>query len=129
MNKFVSNTVASIVVYLKNGSSVRISFNPSSNGGSTFYTDDDDIIAALRKHHRFGKLFREDSTSVSQSIAEAENTEEDDDSAPVVVKVSDAGDAKDYLSERFGISRTKLKSIEKIKEAAAANNITFIGLE
>ena len=39
--------------------------------------------------------------------------------------VSDMDDAKDYLSEHFGIVRTKLKREEQIREAAGAHGIVF----
>ena len=45
------------------------------------------------------------------------------------VQVSCLDDAKDYLSDKFGISRTKLRSQEGIEKAAAANGVRFIGLE
>lgn len=45
------------------------------------------------------------------------------------VKVSDLAAAKDYLADKFGISRTALRSQKAILEHAAANGIEFEGLE
>ena len=44
------------------------------------------------------------------------------------VEVPSAEDAKEYLIDKFGISRTKLRSIAAIKEVAASKGIEFIGI-
>lgn len=44
------------------------------------------------------------------------------------VTVSDLAAAKDYLADKFGISRTALRSKKAIVEQAAANGIEFVGL-
>lgn len=45
------------------------------------------------------------------------------------IHVDSLDDAKEYLSEHFGISRTKLRSKKVILEAAAANSVVFVGIE
>ena len=44
------------------------------------------------------------------------------------IVISDPDAAKAYLSEKFGISRTKMKTIKAIKDEAMAHNIEFEGL-
>ena len=44
---------------------------------------------------------------------------------PKIILISDADAAKDYLSENFGIVRTKLKTQEAIDEAALSVGIIF----
>ncbi len=44
------------------------------------------------------------------------------------VKVSDIATAKDYLADKFGISRTSMRSTKAILEQAAAHGIEFEGL-
>lgn len=44
------------------------------------------------------------------------------------VTVTDFEDARDYLSDKFGISRTKIRSQKAVIEAAKAHGIVFIGL-
>lgn len=67
-------------------------------------------------------------------IAEAEAGNEDSDdnnscendaSEYREVVVSDMNDAKDYLAENFDVVRTKLKSVESIREAALSFGIIF----
>lgn len=44
------------------------------------------------------------------------------------IVVTDPDDAKGYLAEHFGVSRTKIKGVKTIKEIAAANGIVFEGI-
>lgn len=64
----------------------------------------------------------EDGEADDQSVDEAEN-----DGLKTIV-VSDPDAAKAYLAEHFGYSRTKIKTLKAIKEAAAANGIVFEGI-
>ena len=65
-------------------------------------------------------------------VEPTQNTEEDpnqeEESNIRKVKVNDLGEAKDYLAETFGVSRTSLRGQKAILEAAKANNIEFEGL-
>lgn len=56
-------------------------------------------------------------------------SEEDEDDGLRVVTVTCTSDAKEYLADTFGISRTNLRSKAKIIEAAAKNGIKFEGLD
>ena len=65
--------------------------------------------------------------------AEIKSDIEEDDAQPEenglkTIVVSDPDSAKAYLAEHFGISRTMIKSIKAIKEAATANGIIFEGI-
>lgn len=73
----------------------------------------------------------------SQTVQDANNAEnEDDDNQEVEdeqpnltkVNVTDLEDARDYLSDKFGISRSKIRSQKAVREAAEANGIVFVGL-
>lgn len=60
----------------------------------------------------------------------AADTDSDENDKPTLkqVTVSDLSSAKDYLADKFGISRTTLRSKKAIVEQAAANGIEFEGL-
>ena len=65
-----------------------------------------------------------------KSKTNARNTETPTTPQPVqsnekVVDVASLDDAKAYLVDNFGISRTKLRSKKQIEEAAAANGVVF----
>jgi conserved domain protein len=131
---YSSDSHIAINVLLENGNSMHIAFTPISNGGSTYNTEVEVIQNALENHYRYNDLFvldREEDTNAP--IEEpTQNTEDDPNQAEESnirkVKVNDLGEAKDYLAETFGVSRTSLRGQKAILEAAKANNIEFEGL-
>ena len=68
-----------------------------------------------------------DETTEADEVTDTEQS--DNKPALKQVKVSDLAAAKDYLADKFGISRTALRSQKAILEHAAANGIEFEGLE
>lgn len=144
---YKSNTHVSINVVLPSRKNLHITFSPLSNGGSTFTTDQEEIIRAIESHYNFGRLFRIESTIDNTGGEEGGfDTEEgngtneinedkctgahgdDTKSGLKQVHVSDLASAKDYLADKFGISRTSLRSQKAILEQAIANGIEFVGL-
>ena len=131
---YSSDSHIAINILLENGNSMHIAFTPISNGGSTYNTEVEVIQNALENHYRYNDLFvldREEDTNAP--IEEpTQNTEDDpnqeEESNIRKVKVNDLGEAKDYLAETFGVSRTSLRGQKAILEAAKANNIEFEGL-
>lgn len=112
----------------KRKSSVHVSFTALTGGGSVFYTDDEKLQNALERHARYGKIFRLDPTFVEHKAPAREQEEEPvttEGSGLKVIAVASLDDAKTYLVETFGISRTKLRSKKQIEEAAAVNGIEF----
>lgn len=114
-----------MVIYLPSGAKQRIGFSPLTGGGSTFTTGDLGVQVGLESHPNYGKLF-----SCIEVI---------DDNKPVVqeakkepergtkqVRVSNVEDAKDYLAETFGMSRTKLRNRAAVIAAGEEHGIEFI---
>lgn len=118
--KYISDSCISISV-----GKAHIAFSPVTGGGSIYYTDDTNLQEAIEKHYKFGTLFKlapeEKKPAVSKPAPKKEV-------GPNKVAVACLEDAKEYLSEKFGISRTKLRSEKAIKEAAAQNDIEFVGI-
>ena len=131
---YSSDSHIAINVLLENGNSMHIAFTPISNGGSTYNTEEEVIQNALENHYRYNDLFVLDREEDTNALIEepTQNTEEDPNQAEESnirkVKVNDLGEAKDYLAETFGVSRTSLRGQKAILEAAKANNIEFEGL-
>ena len=129
---YQANTGISISIVLKNKKSVHIPFSILSNGKSVYSTDNEEIQYGLEHHYRYGDLFRlvaEEDESASKR--EEEHTGEgmrQKEEEFMKIKVSDLSSAKDYLSERFGISRTTLRRREDILSAAQAHRIEFEGI-
>lgn len=70
----------------------------------------------------------EPSTDEQPTEAETDEAEAETDSGLKTIVVSDPDAAKAYLAEHFGLSRTKIKTLKAIKEAATANGIVFEGI-
>ena len=80
-----------------------------------------------------------DVEDTEEEVDEAENEAPEDNGeevqeqeAPVAtgkqIHVTDLEDAKNYLADNFGVSRTKTRSKKAIVEAAEANGIVFVGI-
>ena len=122
--KSKSHVAIGIVV---NGTNVHVSFTPQTGGGSVYYTDDVQIQKGLQRHPKFGKLFKEVAIPIPVKLVEVKAPAKVK-TGPKEVNVACADDAKDYLVEVYGISRTKLKSLKAIKETAEAKGIVFKGI-
>lgn len=148
MKRYIATTNVSINVVLSSGVSRHIAFSAISGGGSVFYTDDPEIQRAIESHYKFGKLFRIDNeyedaskkkvghekaaavagVAVLDSGKDQVSEDKDEETGLNKIVVSDPDSAKSYLAEHYGISRTKLKSLKSIKEAAENNGIVFEGI-
>ena len=131
---YISDSHIAINVTLDGGESIHLSFIALSNGGSVFSTDNEDLQKAIEQHYRFGDLFNLDHIEEVKNTSETAN--EDDGHSSVgesdnihKIAVNDLGEAKNYLADTLGISRTLLRSLKTIVEVAKANNIEFEGLE
>lgn len=128
--RYISTSHISLSVLLPSGKSKRVSFSPITGSGSYFMTDDKELQNALEKHYRFGTLFNVDDLYSEQELQKAKRKAVEVKAEPKIeeVTITCLDDAKEYLSDRFGISRTKMNSMKAIEEHATANHIKFIGL-
>lgn len=124
---YKAQTCVSLNVYLPTGKNLHVSFMPHSNGTSSYSTSNEVIQEGLESHHQFGKLF-----NLSQVV---------DETAPVVVEakkeapkellqveVSDLSDAKCYIADKFGVSRTLLRTKAAIVEHGLLHGVEFVGI-
>lgn len=129
MRKFVSNSILSLNVVLDNGSSVHVSFNPQSGGGSVFYCDDA-LANAMRNHYKFGRSFREVAVPVVEPVAVvAEAVEKKEESKAKELSFACNDDAKDYLADAFGASRSKMRTRSAIEAIAKSHGLTIVWTE
>lgn len=130
---YKSKTSISINVVLKSKKSMHIAFTAQSDGSSVYTTDNPDVQYALEHHYKYGKLFKLVNTESEADIKakkEAEKAAANEKKDEIrKVSVSDLAAAKDFLADTFGISRTSLRSVKTILEAAEQHNIKFEGLE
>lgn len=124
---YKSGSDISINVILSDKKNLHISFTPSSDGTSTYTTKDASVQAAIEKHYRYGKLFRlarvEDERKPKEKTVQAAPVKKSEE-----ISVPDLSVAKDILADRFGISRTLLRTKDAIIEHAAAHGVVFKGI-
>jgi len=131
---YISDSHIAINVTLDGGESMHLSFIALSNGGSVFSTDSEELQNAIERHYRFGDLFTLDHIEEPKNTSETAKEEytsvkESEDGNIHKITVNDLGEAKNYLADTLGISRTSLRSLKTILEVAKANNIEFEGLD
>lgn len=131
---YISDSHIAINVTLDGGESMHLSFIALSNGGSVFSTDSEELQKAIERHYRFGDLFTLDHIEEPKNTSETANEEytsvkESEDGNIQKITVNDLGEAKNYLADTLGISRTSLRSLKTILEVAKANNMEFEGLD
>ena len=105
----------------------RVSFTQLSNGKSYFITDSEALQQAIENHPFFKNgLIRLKAETANVPSAKTEETNEPE--VPELRKITVAGqsDAVDYLTEKFGISRSKLRSQKAIAEAGAVHGVEFV---
>ena len=139
IKKYTSKSTIAINVSLGDGKNIHVSFGAVTGRGSVYYTNDEALQAALEKHHQYGRLFKLQET-IDEQPASVDSPEggEEATARPTDTLHADAGsmvhvdgldDAKEYLCEHFGISRTKLRTKKSILDAASSSGIAFDGIE
>ena len=114
---------------------MRIVFEGKTMGGSVYMTRDTKVQKAIESHYWYkDKFFLAESVDEKKEAAEAKKK----DAAKAKKKmadekkthvVTDVEDAKDYLAETFGVSRSKMKTKEDILAIAKEKGVELEGLE
>ena len=121
----------SFSVKMKNGLR-RIVFEPQSHGTSVYSTRDAEEQKAIEKHHWY-----EDKFWILNAVDEKKIAAEAKKKADAAAKkadeknthyVEDLQDAKDYLAEKFGVSRSKMKTKDEILAVAQEHGVELEGL-
>lgn len=122
----------SFSVKMKNGNR-RIVFEPQSHGTSVYSSRNTEEQNAIEKHHWFNDKFWIQSEVDEKKVAaeakkkaatRAKKTEEENTHF-----VEDLQDAKDYLSEKYGVSRSKMKTKDEILAVAQEYGVKLEGLK
>lgn len=115
------------------GKQKRIVFDGQSHGTSIYSTRDTEEQKAIENHYWFNdKFFLTE--EVDEKKLAADNKRKSDARAKrkasekSVHTVSDIQEAKDYLADKFGISRSKMKTTEDILAIAKEHDIVLEGL-
>lgn len=113
---------------------VRIVFEGKTMGGSVYMTRDPKLQKAIESHYWFNdKFFLAESVDEKKEAAEAKKkaaakTKKKADEKKTHI-VTDVEDAKEYLAETFGVSRSKMKTKDDILAIAKEKGVELEGLE
>lgn len=120
---YKARTDLSVNIVLPSGFSRYVSFVPATDGSSWYRTNDEDIMWGLEHHYRYGELFFGHFVEEAKPrVVEAP----EDETETRRVEVADLAEAKDYLADKFGVSRTMLRGEKSIMAQAEANGVTFV---
>lgn len=113
---------------------VRIVFEGKTMGSSVYMTRDPKLQKAIESHYWFNdKFFLAESVDEKKEAAEAKKKAAAKTKKKVDEKkthiVTDVEDAKEYLAETFGVSRSKMKTKDDILAIAKEKGVELEGLE
>ena len=151
LKKYKAKSLISISVTLATGGNTHISFSPVTGGGSVYYTENEKIQAGLEGHPKYGKLFTLEETvanatgttakaagTTAKAVVPQPTTEEgtqqgeegasDGEGTGSVYELKAAcnDDAKDWLADKFGVSRSKMRSRQDIEKVAENNGVKVV---
>lgn len=102
----------------------HITFEPDTTGYAYYSTADETEQKAIEAHPLFNKMFvLKDAPAPAVAKETAATPAEKKE-----VEVTSAADAKQYLVDTFGISRTKIQSTADINKYAEQNGVVFVGI-
>jgi hypothetical protein len=138
LKRYKSKSCVSINVVLPTGGNTHVSFSPVTGGGSVYYTDNENIQKGLERHPKYGRLFVIDTVAsaqkpvikkqgtVAEKAAAGQQPTESAVKKAVEVKMACNDDAKDYVADKFGVSRSKMRSRADIEKVATENGVKII---
>lgn len=142
LKRYKSKSCISLNVVLPTGGNTHVSFSPVTGNGSVYYTDNENIQKGLEGHPKYGKLFVVDTTLTAQKTsgnaqgtvagttatktAAKQQPTDNTKKKAIEVKMACNDDAKDYMADKFGVSRSKMRSRADIEKVAAENGVKII---
>lgn len=132
--KYQAGTDLSFSVMVDN-ERVRVVFDGKTMGCSIYGTRDEKLQKAIESHYWFkDKFFLVEAVDEKKEAAEAKKraaakTKKKAAEEKKTHIVTDFEDARDYLAETFGVSRSKLKTKEDILSIAKEKGVELEGLE
>ncbi len=132
--KYQAGTDLSFSVMVGN-ERVRVVFEGKTMGCSIYGTRDEKLQKAIESHYWFNdKFFLVEAVDEKKEAAEAKKRADAKTKKKAAEEkkthiVTDFEDARDYLAETFGVSRSKLKTKEDILSIAKEKGVELEGLE
>ena len=133
LKTYQGNSDLAFNIRMENGLK-RIVFDGQSHGTSIYSTRDTKEQKAIESHYWFNDKFWLEET-VDEKKLEAEAKKKAAAKTKKIAEekktysVTDIADAKDYLADTFGVSRTKMKTKEDVLAVAKEFGVELEGLE
>lgn len=114
---------------------MRIVFEGKTMGSSIYMTRDPKVQKSIESHYWFNDKFflvesidekKEAAEAKKKAAAKAKKKVADEKKTHIV---TDVEDAKEYLAETFGVSRSKMKTKDDILAIAKEKGVELEGLE
>ena len=113
---------------------MRIIFEGKTMGCSVYMTRDPKVQKSIESHYWFKDKFflvesideKKEAADAKKAAAKAKKNVADEKKTHVV---TDVEDAKDYLADTYGVSRSKMKTKEDILAIAKEKGVELEGLE
>lgn len=130
---YIANTDVAFTVSVGNKRK-RVSFiSKSGNEGSVYFTSDPKLQEGIEKHPWYGDKVTLREAVDEKALAEEEEKKkaahDDDGGETLVHHVDSPNEAKDYLADKFGISRSKMKTLSSILAVAKECGVVLEGLD
>lgn len=114
---------------------MRIVFEGKTMGNSVYMTRDPKVQKAIESHYWFNDKFflvesideKKEATEAKKKAAAKTKKKVADEKKTHIV--TDVEDAKDYLAETYGVSRSKMKTKEEILAIAQEHGVELEGLK
>ena len=132
--KYQAGTDLSFSVMVGN-ERVRVVFEGKTMGCSIYGTRDEKLQKAIESHYWFKDKFffveavdekKEAAEAKKRAAAKTKKKAADDKKTHIV---TDVEDAKEYMAETFGVSRSKMKTKDEILAIAKEKGVELEGLE
>lgn len=134
LKTYIANTDVAFTVTVGNKRK-RVSFiSKSGNEGSVYFTSDPKLQEGIEKHPWYGDKFTLREAVDEKALADEEEKkkvahDDVDDGELLVHHVDSPNEAKDYLADKFGVARSKMKTLSAILAVAKEYGVVLEGLD
>lgn len=119
-----------VISCINKGSRYHIAFDTLTNGTSTYTTTDKDEQEAIESHPWFdSKIYLQSSIDETEQVKKNRRKAAQKKLEQDVHIVQSFTEAQDWLAEKFGISRSKMKTKEEILAQADSCGVKLQGLD
>ena len=104
----------------------HVAFIPHTMGGSSLSTDDPELQSAIEQHRMFGAyITMEEVREEVNKGGQSPSSDSGDTQKPQELTFTSITDAKDYIANRWGYSRTMIRYREQVDQIASEHGVVI----